>query len=53
MKRKPKIPAKHATMPEGYDGAKTAKQQASHALQGAGGVHVTKFKCQAVPEMII
>ena len=38
MKRKLKIPAKRAPMPEGYDGVKTKKQQGSPALQGVGGV---------------
>jgi len=39
MKRKPKIPAKRAPMPEGYDGVKTKKQQGSPGLQAVGGVH--------------
>jgi hypothetical protein len=39
MKRKPKIPAKRAPMPEGYDGTKTRKQQGSPGLQAVGGVH--------------
>jgi len=42
MKRKPKIPAKRAPMPEGYDGTKTRKQQGSPGLQAVGGVHVPK-----------
>ncbi len=40
MKRKPKIPAKRAPMPEGYDGTKTKKQQGSPGLQAVGGVHI-------------
>jgi hypothetical protein len=32
MKRKPKIPAKRAPMPEDYDGVKTKKQQGSLAI---------------------
>jgi hypothetical protein len=40
MKRKPKIPAKRAPMPEGYDGTTTRKQQGSSGLQAAGGVHI-------------
>jgi hypothetical protein len=43
MKRKPKIPAKRAPMPEGYDGVKTKKQQGSPALQGVGGVHTVSM----------
>jgi len=39
MKGKPKIPAKRAPMPEGYDGVKTMKQQGSPGLQAVGGVH--------------
>jgi hypothetical protein len=42
MKRKPKIPAKRAPMPEGYDGTTTRKQQGSPGLQAAGGVHICK-----------
>jgi len=44
MMGKPKIPAKRAPMPEGYDGTKTRKQQGSPALQGVGGVHLRKAK---------
>jgi len=40
MKRRPKIPAIRAPMPEGYDGAKKKKQQKSPALQDVGGVHL-------------
>jgi hypothetical protein len=39
MKRKPKIPAKRAPTPEGYDGTTTRKQQGSPGLQAVGGVH--------------
>jgi hypothetical protein len=40
MKRKPKIPAKRAPMPEGYDGVKAKKQQGSPGLLAVGGVHL-------------
>jgi hypothetical protein len=40
---KPKIPAKRAPMPEGYDSTKTRKQQGSPALQGMGGVHAVIY----------
>jgi hypothetical protein len=43
MKRKLKIPAKRAPMPEGYDGVTMTKQQGSPALQGVGGVHAIKI----------
>jgi hypothetical protein len=39
MKRKPKIPAKRAPKPEGYDSVKTKKPQGSPGLQAVGGVH--------------
>ena len=39
MTEEPKIPAKRAPMPEGYDGTTTKKQQGSPTLQGVGGVY--------------
>jgi hypothetical protein len=33
MKRKPKIPAKRAPMPEGYDGTTTRKQREAPAFR--------------------